>query len=316
MLYGIRQRWRHYGPHRYHEHERGDYCTDACIEPATNGNSYEVAMRRVKDSLQRRPEAHDLDKKIDMWKAQAKKTNVTIDWLTAFFAQAPRAVLAQAQMDKHPHGYQNKQARLFELIDFNDTFEGAILSMNDEERIKFAKQGRAGCDYVCKLVNVPVFTDDQWNAIMKGLSRELAVYLAAKRNGFYAYMTSRAQDAMGIDMQIKDPESGAYINLDIKAPSAFRHRLEELVHEDRLNEHELLQADAQSYARVTNGHGGQAVEVVLLCVLRDKFGTVENFQFVDEAPMRDMLGMLIDRHGLRDNHYGAFGSLGNGTHHA
>lgn len=269
-------------------------------------------MKRVKDSLQRRPEARDLDKKIDQWKLQAKRTNVTTDWLTAFFAQAPRAVLAQAQMDKHPHGYHDKQARLFELIDFNDTFEGAVLSMNDAERAKFAEEGRKGCDYICSLVNVPPFDDDQWNAIVKGLSRELAVYLAAQHNGFYVYMTSRAQDAMGIDMQVKDPSSGAYINLDIKSPSAFRHRLEDLVHEGRLNEHELLKADEQSYARITNGHGAQAAEVLLLCVLPDTFGDVVDFRFVDESPMRDMLGRLIDRHGLHDNSYGQFGSLRNG----
>jgi hypothetical protein len=272
-------------------------------------DTYEVARQRVKQSLQRRPEVHDLDRKIDKWKLQAKRTNVTTDWLTAFFAQAPRAVLAQAQMDKHPHGYRDKQARLFELIDFNDTFEGAVLSMNDAERAKFAEEGRRGCDYTCTLVNVPLFSDEQWDAIVKGLSRELAVYLAAQRNGFYAYMTSRAQDAMGIDMQIKDPESGAYINLDVKAPSAFRHRLEDLVHEGRLNEHELLRADEQSYAVVHNGHGGQASEVILYCILPDRFGEVANFRFVDEAPMRDMLGTLIDRHGLHDNHYGQFGSL-------
>jgi hypothetical protein len=267
-------------------------------------------MQRVKDSLQRRPEVNNLDKKIDKWKQQAKRTNVTADWLTAFFAQAPRAVLAQLQMDKHPHGYHDKQARLFELIDFNDTFEGAVLSMNDDERARFAEEGRKGCDYVCSLVNVLPFDDEQWNAIVKGLSRELAVYLAAQHNGFYAYMTSRAQDAMGIDMQIKDPEGGAYINIDVKAPSAFRHRLEDLVHEDRLNDRELVHADEQSYALITNGHGEQAAEVVLLSVLPDKFGKVENFRFVDEAPMRDMFGMLIDRHGLHDNRYGQFGGIG------
>ena len=310
MLRGFRQRWRHFGPRRRHEHPRGDFCADDCVAPAANGDAYETAMQRVKDSLQRRPEVGDLDKRIDKWKAQAKRTNVTSDWLTAFFAQAPRSVLAQIQMDKHPHGYHDKQARLFELIDFNDTFEGAVLSMNDEERIKFAEAGRRGCDQACKLVGVQSFDDVQWEAIMKGLSRELAVYLAAQHNGFYAYMTSRAQDAMGIDMQIKDPDSGAYINLDVKAPSAFRHRLEDLVHEDRLNEHELLKADEQNYALVTNGHGGQAAEVILLCILPDRLGEVENFCFVDEVPMRDMLGMLIDRHGLRDNHYGQFGSLG------
>lgn len=310
MLYNVRQRWRHFGPRHRRPHQRGDFCTDNCVSPSSSGDAYEIAMQRVKDSLQRRPEVKDLDKKIEKWKTQAKRTNVTSDWLTAFFAQAPRAVLAQAQMDKHPHGYHDKQARLYELIDFNDTFEGAVLSMNDDERQKFENEGRRGCEYICKLLNIPPFDDEQWEAIDRGLSRELAVYLAAQHNGFYAYMTSRAQDAMGIDMQIKDPDSGAYINLDVKSPSAFRHRLEELVHEDRLSERDLLQADEQSYAHITTGHGEQAAEVILLCILPDKFGEVKNFCFIDESSMRDMLARLIERHGLHDARYGQFGSLG------
>jgi len=310
VLYAVKQRWRHFGPRAMSAHKRGDFCTDNCVSPAYEGDAYEIAKSRVKEALQRRPEVRDLDKKIDKWKDQAKHTNITSDWLTLFFAQAPRAVLAQQQMDKHPHGYHDKQARLFELIDFNDTFEGAVLSMNDEERVKFDQEGRRGCDYVCQLLSIPVFNDEQWDAIVRGLSRELAVYLAALHNGFYAYMTSRTQDAMGIDMQIKDPDSGAYINIDVKSPSAFRHRLEELVHEDRLNEHDLLKGDEQSYAVISTGHGKQAAEVILLCILPDKVGEVENFCFVDETRMRDMLAMLIDHHGLRDTRYGEFGSLG------
>lgn len=55
-------------------------------------------------------------------------------------------------------------------------------------------------------------------------------------NGFNAYMTDRAHDALGIDIQIQDPEDGRYINLDVKTPSSFRHRMEQLVHEGRLTD--------------------------------------------------------------------------------
>ena len=310
MAYSIRQHWRHFGPHAWrHEHTREDLCTDMCVESASQANAYEVAMQRVKNSLQRRPEVSDLNKKIDKWKDQAKRTDVTSDWLTALAAQAPRAALAQVEMDKHPHGYHDKQARLFELIDFNDTFVSTVLSMNDDERAKFAAEGKRICDYLCSLVNVAAFSDEQWQAILRGLSREIAVFLAAERNGFYAYMTSRAQDAMGIDMQIKDPESGAYINIDVKTPSAFRHRLEDLVHEDRLTQRELLEADERSYAVVINGHGEQATPTILLSILPDMFGEIDTFLFVDETKMRNMLARLISEQGLHDNRYGQFGSL-------
>lgn len=310
-MHTIRQRWKHFGPRAWrHAHVRDDTCSDACIEPATDSDVYETATLRVKNSLQRRPEVSDLNKKIDTWKAQAARTNVTSDWLAALFAQAPRAVLAQVQMDKHPHGYHDKQARLFELIDFNDTLVSAVLSMNEEERAKFSQEGKHGCDTVCKLVNAPVFSDEQWQAIVRGLSREIAVFLVAEHSGFYVYMTSRAQDAMGIDMQIKDPESGAYINIDVKTPNAFRHRLEDLVHEGRINQHELLKADERSYVVVKNGHGKGMASTILLSILPDAFGEIDTFLFVDETRMRDKLAQLIREHGLRDNGYGQFGSLG------
>lgn len=311
MISRLKGRWRHFAPRRRHQpHERNDFCVDDCILPSGMGSKdiYDLAMKRVKQSLQRRPEVKNLDKRIDQFRSQAHKTNVANDWLVTLFAQAPRSVLAQRNIDKDPHGYQNAQARVMELIDFNDAFVSAVLAMNDEERRLFEIEAKRGCDYVCRLVNVPEFSDDQWRAIYKGLSREIAVYLAAQRSGFYAYMTSRAQDAMGIDMQIKDPEGKGYINLDVKSPSAFRRRLERLEDEGRLTSKQVLQADERSYALVENGHGKQKAQVILLCILPDKLGEVENFQFVDESPIRDMLGDLVHRYGLRDNRYGEYGS--------
>lgn len=313
MLGRFRQRWRHFSPRRRSSpHSRGEFCVNDCVTPSLEGDVYETAMQRVKRALQRRPEIQDLEKDISKLKAQVARTNVVSDWLALLFAQAPRSAVAQIEMDKHPHGYRNKHERLFELIDFNDTLVSAILTMDDDDISLFQARAKQGCDFVCGLVNAPRFTAEQWEAITRGLSREVAVYLAAKRSGFYAYMTSRQQDAMGIDMQVKDPESGAYINIDVKTPSAFRHRLEDLVDEERLNEHELVKADERSYAIEENGHGDQRAEVILLCILPDVFGEIENFRFTDDAPMRDMLSLLINRHGLRDNRYGRFGSLAQG----
>lgn len=311
MISKIRGRWRHFTPRRRHTpHTRGEFCIGDCVASNDSGEDiFAAAAERVKSTLQRRPEVQDLDRKIDKFRVQARRTHIASDWLAALYAQAPRAVIAQLQMDRSPRGYQNKQARVLELIDFNDTFVEAVLAMNTRERCEFVKKAKQGCDYICKLVNSPVFSDEQWEAIYRGLSREIAVYLAAQNNGFYTYMTSRNQDAMGIDMQIKDPEEGLYINIDIKSPSAFRHRLEDLVKEGRLTAKELLQADERSYALVTNGHGKNATQVVILCILPDRFGEIENFVFRDDNALRDMLNALISKHGLRDGHYGVFGSL-------
>src|SRR6478672_12632759 len=47
---------------------------------------------------------------------------------TQLLAQTPTAVFAQAQMDSHKHGYHNREKRLYELIDFNDTFVSYVLA--------------------------------------------------------------------------------------------------------------------------------------------------------------------------------------------
>jgi hypothetical protein len=227
------------------------------------------------------------------------------DGMVALLAQAPRAALAQIQMDQHPHGYRNKQERLYELIDFNDTLVSTVLDLPDTERTRFSEATKAAADRICKRVGAPCFTDEQWGAIIRGLTREIAVYWAAKQSGFNVLLTSRAQDALGIDLQVQDPETHRYINIDVKTPSAFRYRLENLVKEERMTPREQLQADDQSYALVINGHGAHQASIVLLCILPDLFGDLAYFRFVDETPMRDMLNRLIRDHGLSDGKFGA-----------
>jgi hypothetical protein len=219
-------------------------------------------------------------------------------------AQAPRAVLAQIQMDEHPHGYRNKQERLFELIDFNDTIVATVLVMDDELRTRFADAMKASADRLCKRIGVPCFTNDQWSAIIRGLTREVAVYSAAKNNGFNAVLTNRTQDALGIDVQIQDPESGRYINVDVKTPSAFHYRIRVLLHEGRLSNHEADVAEERGYALQENGHGVQKVKIILLCIVPEQYGDLAYFRFVDEAPMRESLNRLIRDHGLSDGKFG------------
>jgi hypothetical protein len=264
---------------------------------------FDCAEEEAASLLQRRPEVRDFDRDIERLQKKFLKTALAHDGMVSLLAQAPRAVLAQIQMDQHPHGYRNKQERLYELIDFNDTLVATVQLLSDKDRIRFGEAAKLASDRICKRVGAPAFTNEQWEAIVRGLTREVAVYWAAKNSGFNVIMTSRAQDALGIDLQIQDPETRRYINIDVKTPSAFRYRLETLVEEGRLTPREQLIADERSYALQLNGHG-RKIAIVLLCILPDKFGDLANFRFVDEGPMRDMLNQLIQQHGLNDGQFG------------
>lgn len=318
MLQRFQTRWRHFRPrHRLHRHfdnpsyPRRDMTKDTTYISSPEDvrfvcdstDFFDCAEEEAASLLQRRPEVGDLDRDIERLQKKFLKTALAHDGMVSLLAQAPRAVLAQIQMDQHPHGYRNKQERLFELIDFNDTLVATVQLLSDKDRIRFGEAAKLACDRICKRVGAPTFTNEQWEAIVRGLTREIAVYWAAKNSGFNVIMTSRAQDALGIDLQIQDPETRRYINIDVKTPSAFRYRLETLVEEGRLTPREQLIADEQSYALQLNGHGHK-IEIVLLCILPDKFGDLANFRFVDEAPMRDMLNRLIQRHGLTDGQFG------------
>lgn len=267
---------------------------------------FDCAEEQVVARLQRRPEVHALDRHIDKLQKRFLETNDPLDGMVALLAQAPRAILAQLQMDQFSHGYRNKQARLFELIDFNDTLVATILVMDDNKRRQFAERTKQAADRICKRVGAPCFSDEQWTAIIRGLTREVAVYLAARDRGFNAFMTDRAQDAMGIDLQVQDPEDLRYINIDVKTPSSFRRRMEQLIREGRLTEHELMIGDKRSYIIEYNGHGEQKVPVIVLCILPDLFGDLADWRFVDSGPMAEKLNQLIREHGLSNQKFGRY----------
>jgi len=153
-------------------------------------------------------------------------------------------------------------------------------------------------------VGAPCFSNEQWDAIIRGLTREVAVYSAARAYGFNAWMTDRAHDALGVDLQVQDPEDGRYINVDVKTPSSFRHRMEQLIHEHRLSERELLIGDQQNYIIEKNGHGKNKVQVIVLCILPDQFGDLVDWRFVNPEPMHQKLNQLIRDHGIHDGKYG------------
>lgn len=256
----------------------------------------------------RRVKARQLDLIIRERRARATASNLPEDWLVALYIQAPRAAEAQQQMDANPHGYHDDKARLYELIDFNDTFVATILAMNDHERSLFAEQAKIGCDVLCEKLRSARFSNEQWTAIVRGLTREIAVYRAARDRGFDAFMPNRSADAMGVDIQVRDPETGRYINLDVKTPSSYRHRLEELMQQGRIDEQDLLQADERSYLVIGNGKHENHVTVVMLCMLPDKFGEFGQFRLLNSEPMRETLNYLIRQYGLSDGRYGIWRS--------
>ncbi len=258
----------------------------------------------ITSKIQRRPKVNNLDRRINTYKHQFEITHDATDGYHALLAQFPRAVLAQIQMDRYPRGYQNKQERLFELIDFNDTIVATILAMPDNLRTEFEERVKQAGDRICKRVGAPCFTNEQWVAIIRGLTREVAVYLAAVEGGFDVVMTDRVHDSMGIDMQIRDTNTNKYINIDIKTPSSFRYRLERIARKGKITEREINIANERGYLIVDVGHGARETESILLCILPDRFGDLKSWRFVNPMPMQDMLSMLIDEHGLRDDKFG------------
>lgn len=240
-----------------------------------------------------------LDRVIDEVKARATSA---ADWLALILLQTPRAARAQAQMDAHKSNYHNRQERLFELIDYNDSFVNTVLLLAPSERKSFAERLRKASDEFCRRVQTPNFSDEQFDAIVRGLSREIAVYLGALDLGYNARMTSRNEDAFGIDMVLEDQE-GRVLNIDVKTPSAFRHRMGELEFEGRMSEEEFLRADERDYFTHIHSHQGSRIEripVTLLCIRHEHLGDIVDFEFVNPKPLGELLAIIAEE---GDRHY-------------
>lgn len=208
-------------------------------------------------------------------------------------AQTPQAVLAQWQMDAHKHGYHNRQKRLYELIDFNDTFVNFVLLTPIHKRVGLTNVLKYEMDQFCRKLSTPSFSEEQFNAIVHGLGREVAVFAAAEQLGYYARMTSRTQDAFGIDMMILQPGTNKRLYIDCKTPSAFRHRLEELVKYDHITEAQLLQADTDDFLTTDRKHNDDSVPVTLLCVRSDTMGEIHNFAFDEPKRVQALLDKIF-----------------------
>jgi len=206
-------------------------------------------------------------------------------------AQTPQAVLAQWQMDAHKHGYHDRQKRLYELIDFNDTFVNLVLLTPIHKRVGLTESLKLEMDQFCRKLSTPSFSEEQFAAIALGLGREVAVFAAAELLGYRVRMTTRTQDAFGIDMMIEQPSTHKRLYIDCKTPSAYRHRLEDLVKYHHITEEQLLQADTDDFLTADRHHNDDTVPVTLLCIRTETLGEVHDFAF--DEPKR--VQALLDR---------------------
>lgn len=211
--------------------------------------------------------------------------------------QTPRAAYAQNQMDEHEHGYRDRTKRLYELIDFNDTFVSTVLALSQDELRHFTEHIKHHMLVFCEKLYVPMFSDEQFEAIVHGLSREIAVYLAARQEGLHAEMTSRSQDAFGIDMVISDLHTQRAANIDCKTESAFRHRVGELMREGRLEGKDFDTYDQQGFATVKNRKDGNEVLVTIVAIDHTKLGPITQFQFEDTTRIGKLLRTVLEESG-------------------
>lgn len=208
-------------------------------------------------------------------------------------AQTPQAVVAQWQMDAHKHGYHEREKRLYELIDFNDTFVNLALQTPVHKRPELIESLKSEMDEFCRSLSSPYFSDKQFTAITLGLGREVAVFTAAEQLGYHVRMTSRTQDAFGIDMMIVQPGTNKRLYIDCKTPSAFRHRLEDLVKYGDITEQQLLQADKDDYITIDRRHDNDTVPVTLLCIRSDTVGEVHDFAFDEPRRVQALLEKIF-----------------------
>lgn len=108
-------------------------------------------------------------------------------------------------------------------------------------------------------------------------------------------MTSRRDDAMGVDMVVTDQVRSVSINLDIKTRSSFFYRINTLHQEGRISELEREEAEKFGHITVVNGHGGEAVTTTLLRIDEETYGRTIHFRLERLEPLQAAIGQIIAR---------------------
>lgn len=246
----------------------------------------------------------ELDQHIETYKQYMDEADV-VQWLALLVLQGPRAAHAQAIMDEYPHGYHDREKRLYELIDFNDTLVSAVLLLPESELATVSDGIKQELDHFCEKMYSKAFDSEQFEAITHGLSREIAVFKAAENAGLNALMASRTADAFGIDMQIADVASGRYINVDCKTSSSFHFRLKTLVKQHRISPHDIVDAETRGWWEIVNrDKSGRAAKIILLRVSQDELGEIQNFRFINEQKMVEKLKQILQQRSLADGKFG------------
>jgi len=217
--------------------------------------------------------------------------------LARLILQTPSAACAQIDMDKNKGGYTDRRARLFELIDFNDTYVDTVLALPEQYLENFTHRLHHEMAVFCQQMHLPMFTDKQYDAIIHGLNREIALFRTAKKLGYVVRMTSRLQDAMGIDMVITDPNSKKSINVDCKTRSAYHFRLRDLLNQRRIDEERRLRCELMGFCLIQNGGGDKAVDTVLFRIATEDLGGIKDFDFINPHALSEQLYQAIEHHG-------------------
>lgn len=281
---------------RHHWHRFKPHIIQRALTPALRVQTplWQIAREQVDAIVPGRHLHQDVVRhEIERLRSQAEATNNSTLWCASLILQAPNAALAQEQMDRHPYGYHNKQARLFELIDFNDTFVSAVLSVSTADRVTFVAEAKRAIDAFCKQVRTRCLSDEQYEAIVHGLSREIAVYLGVQTEGYNVQMTNRVDDAFGIDMVITDPRNGQSINVDCKTHSAFYYRLKDLMHEGRLTVEQAGIAEDNGYVWIVNHDGVRSERIVLWRIDEQTYGNIQDFSFVNTVQLGEHLSRIF-----------------------
>jgi len=299
----IRGHWRRFRP------ENNEAFSGAAVTPLELFAKVEARLKKVdisKRSWRKYQDFTELDSYIDGARGHAvglddKAGSPVLEraeaWLYALALQAPRAAVAQEQMDKHPHGYHNKEHRLYELIDFNDAFDSAILALPRDLLPHVREHIKELCDFMCKKAGTRCFSDEEYQAIVHGLSREIAVYLGLEDEGYHVEMTNRHDDAFGIDMKILDSKTMKQVAVDIKTRSSYYYRVRELHREGRLSDEGLLMADRNGFTAVINGHGQEERRVVTWRIDHEVLGDVVDFRFESTRLLGETAEIIVLRYG-------------------
>ncbi|HMQ95820.1 MAG TPA: hypothetical protein PKD19_01235 [Candidatus Saccharibacteria bacterium] len=229
---------------------------------------------------------------------RAKQRGDSVSLLALLIVQTPSAVRAQRSIAKKFGGYLNRQAKVFELIDFNDTFVELVLSLPEKDIPDFNDRLKIELERFCRKMHTQPFSDKELEAIIHGLSREIAVYRGAKAEGYVAKMTSRVQDAMGVDMIVTDPESKKSIGIDIKTRSAFHWRLVNLARQETITDHTLEQCEQAGFCRIHNSRDKRSSTVLFrIDTTDDHLGEVKDYKFTNTAPLGAKLRRALQEQG-------------------